>query len=136
MQQHNAGVSLIELLMVIVIIGILTSIAVPGYRAYMIRTNRTEAKTALLAMAGNLERCFTRFSSYNDAGCTVDTSAVTSESGKYLIDATTLTATTFVLTAVPQAGQNDDTGCANLTLDQLNARGRSGTKPVAECWGR
>lgn len=46
-QQRQHGVTIIELLVVIVILSILAAIAVPSYRGYVMRTNRTIAKSAL-----------------------------------------------------------------------------------------
>jgi type IV pilus assembly protein PilE len=43
----NRGLTLIELLVVIIIVGILAAIAIPGYRNYMQRARRADAKTAL-----------------------------------------------------------------------------------------
>ena len=48
MRPTQNGVTLIELLTVIVVLGILASIAVPSYRNYLLRAQRTEATTALL----------------------------------------------------------------------------------------
>jgi type IV pilus assembly protein PilE len=136
MRKTNAGVTLIELLVVIGIIGILASIAIPSYRNYVMRASRSDAKSALMAAAGALERCYTRFNSYAAAdGCTV-VFPVTSTNTKYLITAPTQTSVAFSLLATPQAAQADDTGCANFTLDNANARGVSGTKPWRECWGK
>jgi type IV pilus assembly protein PilE len=43
----NRGLTLIELLVVIIIVGILAAVAIPGYRNYMQRARRADAKTAL-----------------------------------------------------------------------------------------
>jgi type IV pilus assembly protein PilE len=139
-RNRQSGVSLIELMTVMVIIAILAAIAIPSYRGYMIRANRSEAKTALMFYSGALERCFTRYNSYvYDAsptvGCTVNFPQ-NSDNGYYQITTSARTATAFTLVATPQGGQAADTGCGDLSLDQLNTRNKSGTKTVAECWGK
>jgi type IV pilus assembly protein PilE len=138
MKHRQQGVTLIELLIVIVIIGILAGIAVPGYRAYVIRTQRAEAKTELLRLASGLERCFTRFNAYDDAGCAVVAGMPQpSESGNYLLQFNALTPGGYTLAAVPQNGQVADTDCMTLTVTSNNTRDRiGGTKTGQECWAR
>jgi type IV pilus assembly protein PilE len=140
-RDKQRGVTLIELLTVIIVIGILTAIAVPSYRQYTIRANRTDAKTSLLFLAGALERCYTRYNSYvynadPAVGCNVLPAATGSENGYYQISATTRTAQTFELTATPQGKQADDTGCGSLKVNQLNDRTSTGSKPAKDCWGK
>ena len=59
------GFSLIELLVVVVIVAILGLVAIPSYRQYNIRAQRTEAKTALLRLAANQERFYLQNNSYS-----------------------------------------------------------------------
>lgn len=136
LRRHNAGVTLVELLTVMVVIAILASIAIPSYRSYVIRAGRADGKAAAMSMAGSLERCFTRFNAYNNAGCGITTSNVPSTEGKYLVSASTLTASAYTVSAVPQGGQASDTGCATMRINQANQRFVTGSKPVSECWGR
>ena len=55
---RNKGFSLIELMIVMVIIAIIFSIGIPGYRDYMQRANRGDAMTALLRISAAQERFF------------------------------------------------------------------------------
>jgi type IV pilus assembly protein PilE len=140
MKKLNAGVTLMELLTVIVVISILASIAMPGYRQYMIRAHRADAKVALNSTASALERCFTRFTAYNSADCpTAAGLPVTVEAATYRIEFSgTPTATAYVLQAVPLGAQAKDTECANFRLDQAGARTVTGTSSAtpATCWNR
>jgi type IV pilus assembly protein PilE len=136
MRRRNRGVTLIELLMVMIVIAILSAIAIPSYRNYMIRTNRTEAKVGLLQVAGNLERCFTRTNRY-DVDCDAfDNLPITTENGNYEIDADVVGGVTFTLTAEARNGQEDDTQCGDFTLTSANEQDVTGTEDPERCWGR
>ena len=52
------------LMIVVVIIGILTTIASPNYRQYATRANGTEARAALLQIATNQERFYLQNNTY------------------------------------------------------------------------
>jgi len=136
MRRANAGMTLVELLTVVVIVGILASIAIPSYRGYVLRANRADGKSALLALAGALERCFTRDNVYNGPTCnaTIASLPLTVPSGKYQITNGGIAATTYSLNAVPQGAQTADTKCGTFTLDDKNTRGASGTSGSQECW--
>lgn len=137
MRKPHLGFSLIELITTMLIVGILAAIAVPGYRSYVLRANRADGKSALLSTASGLERCFTRFNRYNDAGCLVTLpTTVGSGTGTYRIQAASLVQDTFTLQAVPINGQTRDTGCGTLQLNSGNQRTVTGTKPARECWGK
>jgi prepilin-type N-terminal cleavage/methylation domain-containing protein len=61
--KSRVGLTLIELLMVIVIVGVLAAIAVHLYSGYMQRARRADAKTAL-GKSGQPKRCESRKGSY------------------------------------------------------------------------
>ena len=64
-----AGFTLVELMIVVVIIAILASIAVPAYNSSVRKSRRTEAKTAISDFAAREERIYGTQNVYsNDPG--------------------------------------------------------------------
>jgi len=53
-----SGFSLIELMVAVVVVAILATVALPSYRTYSVRTNRTVAKTVLSQIAQQQEAWF------------------------------------------------------------------------------
>jgi type IV pilus assembly protein PilE len=130
------GVTLIELMVVVVILGILVAIAYPGYQSQIQKTRRSDGQAALLNAAQALERCFTRWNVYNNAGCTMATNlvgGVTSPEGWYVVTDTAPAANGFALAATPQGAQGGDTQCAILRLNSVGTRSATGTVPE-NCW--
>jgi type IV pilus assembly protein PilE len=129
-------VTLIELMIALVVLAILVSVAVPGYRQQVIRTHRAEAKQLLLTEATALERCFMNLNAYNAAGCpTAGTFPKLAAEGRYQLTAT-LNAGSFTLQAVPQGEQAKDTSCKTLTITHTASKGVAGgaTKSAEWCW--
>ena len=131
--KRSKGFTLIELIVVLAIVAILSSVALAYYGNQVMSSNRTEGRAALTQTAGSLERCRSLYGAYDAANCNVVT-AFNTESGHYAISATTLTATTFTLSAAPQNAQAGDADCATLTYTNAGVKGNSGTLPVSDCW--
>lgn len=136
----SRGVTLVELLIAVAIVGILAAIAYPSYQAQVRRGNRTDAKTELMEVAQELEKCYTRFGAYNNGACTafnvVTAGNRISERGKYQVTfgAVADPVNQFALQAALVPGQPPDPECGMLTLDQSGLRGRTGTDTIARCW--
>ena len=135
------GVTLMELLVVIAILGILATIAVPTYRRYLIRTQRTEAKVALLQLQTAQEKFYMQNNSFTDN--IEDASpdglglSATTETGKYTVSVDLDDdGQTYTATAAPRAGggQTDDDDCESFTINQRGTRGVTGPKGVQTCW--
>ena len=59
--RRHAGFTLVELMITVVILAIVVSIAMPSYSVQVRKSRRTEARTALLDLAGRLPQQDTSF---------------------------------------------------------------------------
>lgn len=145
MRSTSRGFTLIELMIVVVIIAILAAIGYPSYTSHVRKGKRAEAKTRLMQVAQLEERFFTENNAYttNIAGLlgvtgTVYSSDTNNSGAGYQITAAAASGSTiaqsFVLSAVPQGSQTDDTRCGTLTLLHTGKKEITGTASVAECW--
>ena len=132
----NKGLTLIELLIVIAIIGILAAVAVPTYTGYMVRARRADAKTILEQVRAAQEMWRGEHGSYavNDGGGDavdklINTMGVPEGPvGDYNWSFSVLGSNVFTAQAVPFTDRQDDDG--NLTIDQ------DGTKLPADKWAK
>ena len=136
MRKYMRGVTLLELMIVVVIISILTAIAYPNYREYVTRAKRTEAKAALLQIATNQERFYLQNNTYTtnmtNLGFPV-AGAFLSDSDSYIINVGAADANDFTATATFQLGGDEAGKC--LTF-QIDGRGAKTSAPDTNCWTR
>ena len=128
----------------IVVLAILVSIAVPGYRGYVMRAQRTEATSALLRAQAAQEKFFVQHGSYAPALAPAPPDGLglpaATESGYYGLSlAITEGGGGFRITATlrPGTGQSADTGCATFTIDHNGLRGArnvADADTARECW--
>jgi type IV pilus assembly protein PilE len=145
-RMRSAGFTLIELMVTVVVASILVAIAVPTYTAQVRKSRRTDAKTALLDLAGREERFFsTNNGAYTAVASSLGYSGsfpVTIGSGYYQIAApvvvagTTTAVATFSITATPIGTQVNDTSCASFTINSQGQQSATGTdpSPSVDCW--
>ncbi len=130
------GFSLIELMIVVAIVGILAWLASANYRNYVLRTNRTEARLALLAIQAAQERYFVQNNQYAQTMATVIATAASgglgvtnltaggvTPNGYYTISFQAATANTYTIQAVATGTQVKDTAaCLTLSINDQGAR--------------
>ena len=145
-QQVYKGFSLIELLAVLTIIGILSTIAYPNYRDYIVRVHRSDGQTALLDLANRMERYHHHHHTYQTA--TIGTGKQNdilptqiSNGGWYILSIEEANKSAYLLQATPTGTQaSSDTLCQSLTLNHLgNTSISSGPKikptgSPSQCW--
>ena len=129
------GITLIELLIVIMIVGILASISVPIYRGYMQRARRADAKTSLEQIRAAQEMRRAESGEYRFGADAIvalrDSWGGPRESvGDYTLTLPVATATTFTARATPNTTRQSSDGW--LQIDHLGNK----TSELADRWGR
>lgn len=131
---RSSGVTLIELMIAVVIIGILTAIAYPSYRNYTLKSNRAAAQSFMMSVASREEQLMLDNRAYlaaanNTAVANNLRLAVPAEVSRYYQISVALNASSpwYTITAAPIAG-TAQAGDPNLTLDS------NGTKAPASLW--
>jgi type IV pilus assembly protein PilE len=144
----TSGFSLIELMVVVVIIAILGSIAVPAYNSSVRKSRRTEAKTALSDLAAREERYYATqnvYSSspaalaYGSAPWPVSVGSYYSISNVAVTAATATTPGGYTLQISPSSGspQLQDASCQLFQLDQTgkqSSQDSGGNDSSTTCW--
>ncbi|ELE5891210.1 type IV pilin protein [Vibrio fluvialis] len=132
-QSDSLGMTLIELMIAVVIIGILSGIAYPAYTGYVKEGHRKQVMADMVKIQLYLEEHYN--SGYFTAGvlsggaCTL----CSSDTDRYSVGVT-VSSSGYTITATPQAakGQNLDK-CSGSTYSQLSLRSTGLAEPVT-CW--
>lgn len=137
------GFTLIELMIVVAILAIISSIALPSYNSYVARAHRADARTQLMSASQYMQRFYAandRFDA-DRSGAAIATLIPTNLTiapgeGAALYRLTiTATASDFSLTMAPIAGSkmaNDV--CGGFTVNALGVTGVTGTESRDNCW--
>ena len=137
MYRKMQGVTLLELMIVVVVIGILAAVAYPNYREFAARAKRNEAKAALLQIATNQERFYLNNNQYSGDLTNLGFGAannVLTESETYMISiALAGGGQDYTATATYQNADNEASKCGTFTIQPDGTR-TSG--PYVDCWTR
>jgi prepilin-type N-terminal cleavage/methylation domain-containing protein len=103
--RRSKGFTLIELMIVVAIVAILTTIAYPNYRDYVIRGQLVDATTALASLRANMERYYQDNRTYiTSAAFPSPCAAAPYAAGGFTITCPATALTTFTLQAQGTAG--------------------------------
>jgi type IV pilus assembly protein PilE len=144
------GITLLELLIAVAVVGILTVIAVPSYGEYTRRAARSDAQLTLQAAATWLERRYAECNSYirinaaTNPPCTAVLAATdlpaelkVSPSGggtqRYTVSVSALDAQSYTVQAVPLESADK---CGTMRILSTGVREATGTLGVNGCWRR
>jgi type IV pilus assembly protein PilE len=147
----NHGFTLIELMIVVVIMAILASASVAGYRQYIRRANRADATAALLRLSAAEERFYLQNNRY---ATTADELADPppaglgingTERGLYELSVAAAAdgaVAGYIATATARSDQSqrDDADCVSFSIDQsgqrtaTNADNESDAEVSSACW--
>ena len=130
--KSSIGFTLLELMLVVVIIGILASIAYPSYRDFVLRAKRSEGKAALLKVQLAQEKYRANHINYGSlAQLGLSTSSPT---GYYNITVNlSLTENAYAASANPNFM---DTNCGTLSITQIDTKMVTGNDTAINCWGK
>ena len=142
---RQTGVTLLELMTVVMIIGVLASVAIPSYRSYLIRAQRTDATEGLLRVAAAQEKYYLQNNRYATQaqmglGPPAGLGIQGTERGYYTLALASVDTTLdFTVTATPAATgpQANDNTCTSFTINQQgtrDAKNSANASNTETCW--
>ena len=143
-ERPEAGVTLMELLTVLAIIGVLAAIAYPSYTQFVMQANRSDATKTMQLYSQSMQRCYSVNFTY--AGCTLQNAVVVNDGSilqtpnlYYSITFAIPDPQDFTLTAAAIAPpQTNDNLCFRFTLSsagQVAAVDNAANNTTQACWG-
>jgi len=132
----SKGFTLIELIIVIAIVAILVTVALPTYQKQVRDSRRADATAVLMQARQMMERYYAKNYTYNSATISdiPSKSPIDGDAEYYRIELSRQSAATFRLAARPQGDQVHDS-CGTLSINQAGIKMADGSASnVDKCW--
>ena len=128
-----SGMTLIELLIVVAIVGILAAIAGPAWNDQVIKSRRADARNTLLAAQIEQEQYRANNLTYATSMSAMGMGSFDSTSRDYYrLEVVSADATSFLITATPNGNQANDSTCNAFAVRQTGPE-HSGYAALS-CW--
>ena len=135
-KNKQRGVSLLQLLVVLTIIGVLAGIAIPTYDAQVKKARRIDAKTSLSELANQQVEYLLNHSTYATTLSPLGFGN-TSTDNFYALSLNTSGSTSFSIDATAIGSQASDTDCAVFRITNTGAKTANDSNNAdntANCW--
>jgi len=145
----HAGFTLVELMVTVALLAVLVAIAMPVYTREIQKSRRTDARSAVLDLAGREERFFSLANNYSQLPTDLGYAGAFPQlvgSGYYTITVTVPDPAfvaaggigpSFVITATPVGTQVNDTDCQSFSDNQIGKQSSLNSAPADStpiCW--
>lgn len=139
MKKITRGFTLIEVMIVVAIIAILASVALPSYQEYILRSRLVEGTNELSALRARMEQHFQDNRTYATTGAftapCLPTVPARAKAGTFTVEcaAADLTATTYIITATGSSS----TASFTYTVNEQGIRATTGSSwghTSTTCW--
>ncbi len=131
--RSQRGITLLELMIVLVILSLVVAFAYPNYRDFADRAKRNEAKAILMEIAANQERHYLQNNTYGSLADLGYADPLVTDTGSYQIFILNPDANNFTARASYQLGGNEATKCLTIEIDGNNVKQSA---PLGDCWTR
>jgi len=134
--------TLIELMIVLAIVSVVSTIAVSVYDDQSMKKNRVIAISSLLQSRAQLEKCFLNNRPNNYSGCvidaakSIDTKNIYTITPNFVLDSNG-NRTAYTLTANTNSKSTDaDKECSSFSITNIGIKSNAGTGSLQRCWSQ
>ena len=135
--RNQQGLTLLELLLALAMLGLLTGLAWPNYQQQSIKSRRVEGQSSLMSLHVEQTRWYSIHNQYAQSFADLGWPAQ-SPHGHYRLEISEVNSAGYTLRALAQGSQAQDPQCAHLQLRQLDTAtvllGTMERSEQPDCW--